>query len=122
MASGGPSAELRGRGADLPRHWPVPPTADLAADVELRLRRIAAEDVAAWCKLGPVVFRSRSITERSGRIEVSAPIRDEAVLARIEAMRADRWGRGYEGLFTYRGRVGEPGWTTSRYHQSRVGS
>jgi hypothetical protein len=78
---------------------------ELADEVERRLRRVAAEDVAPWVKLGHVIFRARRITDPGGRVEVEARIRDPDVLAHIEAMRSDQWGRGYEGLFSYSGRT-----------------
>jgi hypothetical protein len=77
----------------------------LADEVERRLRRVAAEDVAPWVKLGHVIFRARRITESGGRLEVQARIRDPEVLADIEATRTDQWGRGYEGLLSYAGRT-----------------
>jgi hypothetical protein len=79
--------------------------AELADDVDRRLRRIAAQDLAPWAKLGPVVFRARRITERAGRAEVVARVRDPEVLSRLEGTRSDRWGRTHEGTFTYSGRV-----------------
>jgi hypothetical protein len=78
---------------------------ELAGEVERRLRRIAAEDLAPWVKLGHVIFRARRVTESGGRLEVQARIRDAHVLAEIEGMRPDQWGRGYEGLFSYTGRT-----------------
>lgn len=78
---------------------------ELADEVERRLRRIAAEDLAPWVKLGHVFFRARQIRESAGRVEIQARIRDLQILADIEDMRPDRWGRGYEGLLTYAGRT-----------------
>lgn len=78
---------------------------ELADDVERRLRRIAAEDLAPWVKLGHVIFRARRIAESGGRLEVQARIRDPGVLAELEGMRPDQWGRGYEGLLSYAGRT-----------------
>lgn len=77
----------------------------LAEDADRRLRRIASEDLAPWAKLGPVVFRARKITEGSGRIMVVARVRDPGVLARLEGLRSDQWGRTHEETFTYSGRV-----------------
>jgi hypothetical protein len=65
---------------------------ELAEGVERRLRRIAAEDLAPWVKLGPIIFRSRRIIEGVGRTEVVARVRDRAVLDDLEALRSDRWG------------------------------
>lgn len=78
---------------------------ELADDVERRVRRIGSEDLAPWVKLGPVVFRARRITERAGQVDVVAQIRDRGVLAQLEGMRSDRWGRTQEGMFTYSGRA-----------------
>lgn len=78
---------------------------DLTAGVEERLRRIAAEDLAPWVKLGHVVFRARSISESGDKVEVHARVRDKGVLAEIESMRPREWGRGFEGLFSYAGRT-----------------
>lgn len=78
---------------------------ELADEVEQRLRRIAAEDLAPWCKLGPVVFRATSVREGGGRIVVRARARGPDVLAELESMRPDQWGRGYEGAFTWAGRI-----------------
>ncbi len=79
--------------------------AELAEDVERRLRRIAAEDLAPWVKLGALVFRARKITEQAGRTEVSARIRGAEILAGLEAMRSDLWRRGQDLRLTYAGRV-----------------
>ena len=78
---------------------------ELADEVERRLRRIAAQDIAPWVKVGPLIFRARRIAESGRRLEVQARIRDSTVLAELDAMRPDQWGRGYEGLLTYAGRT-----------------
>jgi hypothetical protein len=81
-------------------------TADeLAGDVDRRLRRIAAEDLAPWVKLGSVVFRARKISEGRKQIAVEALVRDRDVLAALEALSPDRWGRAEEALLTYAGRT-----------------
>jgi hypothetical protein len=80
---------------------------ELAEGVEGRLRRIAAEDLAPWVKLGHVVFRARRITESGGRLEVQARIRDPEILAEIERIRPTQWGKGYEELLSYAGRTRE---------------
>ena len=51
--------------------------AEFAEDVDRRFRRIAAEDLAPWAKLGAVVFRARRIAEGAGRGEVVARVRRE---------------------------------------------
>jgi len=77
---------------------------ELADDVERRLRRIAAEDLAPWVKTDDVVFRAHRVAESAGRIRVQGRVRDPEVLHRLESLQGDRWGRGYEGLFTWAGR------------------
>jgi hypothetical protein len=79
--------------------------AELVDDVERRVRRIAAEELAPWVKLGPIVFRARRITEGAGRAEVVARVREGTVLADLEGLRSDRWGRTHETTFTHSGRV-----------------
>jgi hypothetical protein len=78
---------------------------ELADDVDRRLRRIAAEDLAPWVKLGPVVFRARKISDGRERIAVEARVRDRDVLAALEALAPDRWGRAEEALLIYAGRA-----------------
>jgi Domain of unknown function (DUF4062) len=81
-------------------------TADeLLDDVSRRIRRIAAEDLAPWAKLGSIVLRARRIREAAGRIEVVARVRDPGVVAQLEAQRSDRWGRHDAATFTYSGRM-----------------
>ena len=38
--------------------------ADLQRQVEDRMRAIAAEDLAPWCKLGNAVFRAMEVEDR----------------------------------------------------------
>jgi hypothetical protein len=77
---------------------------ELADGVERRLRRIAAEDLAPWVKFGSVIFRARRIDESRDRIEVEARVRDRDVLAALEVLGPDRWGRSEEAPLTYAGR------------------
>jgi Domain of unknown function (DUF4062) len=77
----------------------------LAEDVERRLRRIAAEDLAPWVKLGHVILRARRITESAGRVQIEARTRGTEVLEELEGMRPNQWGRGPERRLTYAGRV-----------------
>ena len=57
-----------------------------------RLRGVAAEDLSPWCKLGPVVFPAREITEsRDGVVE--ATVRDPGVAEALQAMN-DPFARG----------------------------
>jgi Domain of unknown function (DUF4062) len=78
---------------------------ELAAGVERRLRRIAAEDLAPWCKLGAAVFRASRVVEGGGRIAVRARVRGPDVLAELESMRPGQSSRGFEGPFIWAGRI-----------------
>jgi hypothetical protein len=77
---------------------------ELRRQVEERIRGIAAEDLAAWCKLGNLVFRSSEIEDRGDTINVSARVRDDAVAQALEATRGDQWNRGIKARFTWSGR------------------
>lgn len=56
--------------------------ADLQRQVEDRMRAIAAEDLAPWCKLGNVVFRATEVEDRGEAIHVKARVRDGLLGAR----------------------------------------
>jgi Domain of unknown function (DUF4062) len=73
--------------------------ADLAEGVEQRLKRIAAEELSPWCKLGKLVFRAQRIVVSSNRLQVEAHVRDAEVADSLEAMRS-RFGMGTELQFT----------------------
>jgi Domain of unknown function (DUF4062) len=73
---------------------------DLAADVRRRSEELAAEDLAPWVKLGPVIFRASRVVDAPGRIEVEAIVRDPAVRERLLRLRGDRWGRSQPIQFT----------------------
>jgi hypothetical protein len=64
---------------------------ELAAGVSDRLRRIAAEELSPWCKLGHVIFRASKIHIASSHITVTAHVRDAEVADALEAMQPDRW-------------------------------
>ena len=68
--------------------------ADLQRQIEDRIRAIAAEDLAPWCKLGNTVFRATEVEDRGDSINVTARVRDSAVAHALEAMRGDRWTQG----------------------------
>jgi Domain of unknown function (DUF4062) len=78
--------------------------ADLQRQVEDRIRAIAAEDLAPWCKLGNIVFRAIEVEDRGNVIQVKARVRDDAVARALEDMRGDRFNRGTKALFTWSGR------------------
>src|SRR5260370_28915772 len=78
---------------------------DLQRQVEDRMRAIAAEDLAPWCKLGNVVFRATEVEDRGDAIQVKARVRDDAVARALEDMRGDRFNRGLKTQFTWSGRI-----------------
>jgi Domain of unknown function (DUF4062) len=57
--------------------------ADLTSSLERRLREIAAEELAPWCKLGPMVFRASEIEVAGSTGTIRAVIRDGAVAAAL---------------------------------------
>jgi hypothetical protein len=77
---------------------------DLRRQVEERMRAIAAEDLAPWCKLGNVVFRATEVEDRGDVIQVKARVRDDAVARALEDMRGDRYNRGATARITWSGR------------------
>jgi len=78
--------------------------ADLQRQVEERMRAIAAEDLAPWCKLGNAVFRAMEVEDRGDVINVTARVKDNTVAQALEAARGDRWNRGTKAQFTWSGR------------------
>ena len=77
---------------------------DLQRQVEDRMRAIAAEDLAPWCKLGNVVFRAMEVEDRGPVIHVTARVKDDAVARALEEARGDRFNRGTTAHFTWSGR------------------
>ena len=77
---------------------------DLQRRVQDRLRNIAAEDLAPWVKLGPIVFRAGRVVHQENKIEVRARIQSDSVASALEAMAPDGYGRGQEARFTWAGR------------------
>jgi len=77
---------------------------DLRAQIEDRLKAIAAEDLAPWCKLGAVVFRATEVSDGGHEIHVSAGVRSDEVAHALEAFRPERIGHGGETRFTWAGR------------------
>jgi hypothetical protein len=78
--------------------------ADLQRQVEERIRAIAAEDLAPWCKLGNTVFRAMEVEDRGEAINVTARVKDNSVAQALEAARGDRWNRGSKAQFMWSGR------------------
>jgi len=77
---------------------------DLRRQVEDRLKTIAAEDLAPWCKLGNVIFRAAEVEDRGDTVQVKARVRDDTVARVLEEMRGDRFDRGAKAQFTWSGR------------------
>jgi hypothetical protein len=77
---------------------------DLRGQVEQRLKDIAAEDLAPWCKLGSVVFRATEVADAGAEIHVTARVRTDDVAHALEALRGERGFRGEEARFTWAGR------------------
>jgi hypothetical protein len=77
---------------------------DLKAQVGERIRAIAAEDLAPWCKLGRMVFRATEIEDQGDTLSVVARVRDDAVARALEEARGDQWNRAGDFRFTWSGR------------------
>src|SRR6266545_1024852 len=60
---------------------------DLAHGVRSRLRKLAAEDLSPWVKLGDVIFRAQRIESDGTHVTVSASVHDPGIVATLEAMR-----------------------------------
>lgn len=67
---------------------------DLARGIRQRLRKIAAEELSPWCKLGSAVFRAKRIRMNSRVLEVEALVLDEEVAAYLESLRPSGWAAG----------------------------
>jgi hypothetical protein len=85
----------------------VPPFAspdDLRSQIEERLRAIAAEDLAPWCRLGNIVFRASEVADHGDELHVTARVRSDEVAHALEALRGERGIRGDDARFTWAGR------------------
>lgn len=77
---------------------------DLRVQVEGRLRSIAAEDLAPWCKLGNILFRATEVGDDGHRLRVVARVRSDDVAHALETLRGGGVAHGDEGRFTWSGR------------------
>lgn len=77
---------------------------DLKTQVRERIRTIAAEDIAPWCKLGRMVFRAIEVEDHGDSLTVLGKVRDDAVARALEEARGDKWGRSGTFRFTWSGR------------------
>jgi hypothetical protein len=78
--------------------------ADLKSQVSERIRAIAAEDLAPWCKLGRIVFRATEVEDQGNTIAVTARVRDDGVARALEEARGDQWNRARNLRLTWSGR------------------
>lgn len=65
---------------------------DLARGVAQRLRKIAAEELSPWVKLGNLIFRANQIVVNGARLSITAQVRDKRVADALEALRPGNWG------------------------------
>lgn len=79
-------------------------SSDLQPQVEERLKTIAAEDLAPWCKLGNIVFRATEVTDHGDELHVTGRVRNDEVAHALESLRGDQWSRGEHARFTWAGR------------------
>lgn len=77
---------------------------ELKTQIQERLRAIAAEDLAPWCKLGSIVFRATEVVDAGDRITVTARARADNVAHALEALRGERGMRGDDARFTWAAR------------------
>lgn len=99
--------------------------AELSRQVEERLRKIAAEDLAPWSKLDHVVFRASEIRQEGTGITVTARIQTDDVAHALENFAPDEFGQGHECRFTWVGRsryvrVAQVGTTTTTAHSTSI--
>lgn len=80
---------------------------DLASGVDRRLREIADQASSPWCKVGPALFRARRFTDSGTSLTVEAVIRDDDVVAALEALRPSPWGPSGSTRVTCAGRTRE---------------
>src|SRR5207253_131605 len=64
---------------------------DLQGQMTERLKEIAAEDLAPWCKFGNLIFRATEVTDRGETLSVIAQIRSQDVAHALEELRSDKF-------------------------------
>ena len=80
---------------------------DLPRKVEKRVREIAAEDLAPWVKLGPVIVRASRVQVGQTAITVHARVHDPSVLRALAELAGDPRGLGRNDIaITYGNRSG----------------
>jgi hypothetical protein len=78
----------------------------LVTSVVSRMRQLAGEEDSPWIKLGKVAFRASSIADDGRTLTIEMRSRDGEVLAALEALRPDGWGRPSEVSVTTAERSG----------------
>lgn len=71
----------------------------LAQGVAQRLKRIVAEELSPWVKLGNLIFRASQIVVAGTSLSITSHVRDAEVADALEALRPGSWG-GQEVQFT----------------------
>lgn len=77
---------------------------ELRVQIEDRLKAIAAEDLAPWCKLGNIVLRATEVSDDGSHLRVVARVRSDDVAHALEGMRRGGISLGDEARFTWSGR------------------
>lgn len=78
---------------------------DLADGVSARLRVLAAEALSPWVKVGNAIFRGRRVVYDGTRLVIEARVRDDGVIAALEALRpGSAWRGPHEVNVTWSGR------------------
>lgn len=66
--------------------------AELATRLQDRLQQMGAAACSPWCKVGRVLFRAKRYTDSGDKVTVEASLRDDAVIAALEALRPGQRG------------------------------
>lgn len=77
---------------------------DLREQIEGRLTATAAEDLAPWCKLANVVFRSTEVEDTGQDIHVTARVRSDEAAHALENLRVGGTRQAGAARFTWAGR------------------
>ena len=98
---------------------------DLRRQVGDRLCAIAAEDLAPWSRLGPIVFRASEVTQEGAGITVTARLQSDDVAHALESLASGEFGGRHECRFTWAGRsryvrVGKVRSTTTTAHSTLI--
>ena len=64
---------------------------DLKEGLQRRFRELASAAMSPWCKVGHVLFQARRHSDHESHITVEASVRDDDVVAELEALRPGDW-------------------------------